>query len=211
MTKPPSGKGARTREIIVDTAISAFAEAGFASASIQSIADRCGLTQTAVLYHFTSKQELIREALGTIVRRNHTLVEGLMRPTDGAYARLTKHFRGNLEWGLRHSDESQVLLLVYYLGCFDRSFSETYHRLLETARARILAYLLAGKRERVFTFRTDPEELAATLHDVLLGGFVNSLSTRIAVGSGKAPAQVKDQHRRWKATIDGLCGYDSGD
>jgi AcrR family transcriptional regulator len=53
-----------TRTRILDSALSLFTEQGFASTSLQQIADRLGLTKAALYYHFRSKDDLL-EALVT--------------------------------------------------------------------------------------------------------------------------------------------------
>ncbi|MBK5289030.1 MAG: TetR/AcrR family transcriptional regulator [Acidimicrobiia bacterium] len=51
-----------TRQRIVDAAITAFADQGFAASSTRDIAARAGVTQGLVTYHFDSKDTLWRAA-----------------------------------------------------------------------------------------------------------------------------------------------------
>ena len=99
MKEPLTGKGSHTRTKILDSAIHIFAKQGFANTSIQSIADDCKITQTAVLYHFENKEGLILAVVDRFTRHNHDLVAHSMQPIDNAYHRLLKHFTGNLQWG----------------------------------------------------------------------------------------------------------------
>jgi AcrR family transcriptional regulator len=48
-----------TRERILDAAVDLFARQGFYTTSVREIAERVGLTKTAVLYHFPSKNEIV--------------------------------------------------------------------------------------------------------------------------------------------------------
>jgi TetR/AcrR family transcriptional regulator len=52
-----------TRETILRRAIEAFAAHGFEGTSTANIARQCGVTQPLVHYHFTSKENLWREAV----------------------------------------------------------------------------------------------------------------------------------------------------
>jgi len=54
---------ASTRDLILDTALKAFAEKGFDGASTRSIANQAGVNQGLIPYYFGSKQALWREAV----------------------------------------------------------------------------------------------------------------------------------------------------
>ncbi|MDJ0847304.1 MAG: TetR/AcrR family transcriptional regulator [Myxococcota bacterium] len=51
-----------TRDRLVDAAVREFAEKGFGAASTRAIAGRAGVAQSAVPYHFTTKEALWRAA-----------------------------------------------------------------------------------------------------------------------------------------------------
>jgi AcrR family transcriptional regulator len=196
-------KGVATRERIVKEAIWVFARSGFSSGSFQQIADRCSLSQAAVLYHFKDKNLLIEEVLRHITQRNHELVSKSSAITDNARVRLMKHFRGNLEWGLKFPDEAQTLLLVYYFGCFNVRFSKIYAEMLTRARLRIQEHLLAGQREGLFKLRQSAVETAEILHDSLLGCFVNALSTQSA-SQASIDKSLRQLSRKWEHVIDAV-------
>ena len=87
----------QTRERIVDAAVAAFAEHGFAASSTRDIAARAGVTQGLVTYHFPSKDELWRVAADKIFG----LLEGQMptppesagaeSPAEGARAAISSY------------------------------------------------------------------------------------------------------------------------
>lgn len=64
---------ARRREIL-DAAVDVFGRRGYASGSLQEIADRVGMTHAGVLHHFGSKHQLLLEVL---VHRDETDVAQL--------------------------------------------------------------------------------------------------------------------------------------
>src|SRR5262249_10791571 len=150
---------------------------GFASATFQSIADACKVTQPALFHHFKNKEALILASIEEMARGNYATVGNIMAPSDDAYLRLFKHCMGNLVWCIRSPDDAKLLVLLYYLAAYNDRFSQIYAGLLTRARARMLEHVLAGRRERVFKFSGEPEELAVRLHDQLLGSFVNLLTT----------------------------------
>lgn len=53
----------KTRERILDSAFRLFAINGFKGVTIDDLMSNCGLTRGAFYAHFTSKEELYREAL----------------------------------------------------------------------------------------------------------------------------------------------------
>src|SRR3984885_8347658 len=55
------------REQIVDAAIDAISESGFAAASIVAIAERIGVSKGVLSYHFAGKSELLREVIGHVL------------------------------------------------------------------------------------------------------------------------------------------------
>ena len=66
---PASGPaGATPREQILDAAAALFAERGFAATTTRLIAERVGIRQASLYYHFAGKDELLIELLTTSVR-----------------------------------------------------------------------------------------------------------------------------------------------
>jgi AcrR family transcriptional regulator len=62
-----------TRQRILDEAVALFLTSGYTSGSLRTIADRVGITQAAVYYHFPAKDDLLIE---------------LFEPPLSAYAKL---------------------------------------------------------------------------------------------------------------------------
>lgn len=62
------------RRAILDAAVEIFGKRGYASGSLQEIAERVGMTHAGVLHHFGSKHQLL---LAVLVHRDATDVEDL--------------------------------------------------------------------------------------------------------------------------------------
>jgi AcrR family transcriptional regulator len=56
------------REEILDAAAELFAERGYAATSTRTIADRVGIRQASLYYHFHSKEQILAELLESTVR-----------------------------------------------------------------------------------------------------------------------------------------------
>ncbi len=76
---PEGGRGAGTRERLLDAAERIFAERGFEGASIRAVTQAAGASVSAANYHFGSKEALLRE---TLLRRVGPLNERRLARLD---------------------------------------------------------------------------------------------------------------------------------
>ena len=75
-TGPASeGKGARTRAAIQEAAVIAFRRDGYQRATLAGIAEELGITRSAVLHHFSSKAELLRQSVEPFFARLDELLD----------------------------------------------------------------------------------------------------------------------------------------
>jgi AcrR family transcriptional regulator len=65
--RPLGADGERTRQRIMAAAMANIAEAGYAHATMKSIAEQAGLTSAAIYHYFKSKQELVLQVLSSAV------------------------------------------------------------------------------------------------------------------------------------------------
>ncbi|MBO0823035.1 MAG: TetR family transcriptional regulator [Actinobacteria bacterium] len=72
------GKSADVRAALVDAAIDALREVGFAGASAREIAGRAGCSQALVFYHFGSVNELLLAALDEVSARRMAAYRNLL-------------------------------------------------------------------------------------------------------------------------------------
>ncbi len=180
------------RERILTSATEILAREGFFNLSYQKIADDLKVSQSAVLYHFTTKEGLIEGVIQKIVEHNHAIVSAALKSEDDGVARLRKHFEMNLTWAQKNPKEAQIIILLYYFACSSDSFSDLYSRILESARNRIADYLHAGQREGLIAKSVSPRPTAETLHDALLGGIINAIT-----GPSRLP-KTGEIRKRWE-------------
>lgn len=90
---PATDSEASPREQILDAAAALFAENGFTATSTRSIAERVGIRQASLYYHFAGKDELLIELLTTsvrpsldVVRRLESLVPEVASAAGALYA-----------------------------------------------------------------------------------------------------------------------------
>lgn len=65
------------REQILDAAAALFVESGFSGTSTRAIADRVGIRQQSLYYHFAGKDEILVELLSNSVRPSNEFVQAI--------------------------------------------------------------------------------------------------------------------------------------
>ena len=83
LAPPEGGRGADTRERLLDAAEQIFAERGFEGASMRAVTQAAGASVSAANYHFGSKEALLRE---TLLRRVGPLNERRLARLDALEA-----------------------------------------------------------------------------------------------------------------------------
>ncbi|HEY8914664.1 helix-turn-helix domain-containing protein [Lacisediminihabitans sp.] len=66
-----------SREQILDAAAALFSEAGFSGSSTRAIADKVGIRQQSLYYHFAGKDEILAELLSGSVRPSIDFVQAI--------------------------------------------------------------------------------------------------------------------------------------
>jgi AcrR family transcriptional regulator len=155
LAPPEGGRGAETRERLLDAAERIFAERGFEGASIRAVTQAAGASVSAANYHFGSKEELLR---ATLLRRVGPLNERRLARLDALEA----------EAGGR------PLELETILGIFLRPVFEEHASSVDaTARFRQVA-------ARIYS---DPPDVVAAMKRELFGPiltrFVGAIATAL--------------------------------
>jgi AcrR family transcriptional regulator len=87
LAPPEGGRGAETRERLLDAAERIFAERGFEGASMRAVTQAAGASVSAANYHFGSKEELLRATLlrrvGPLNERRLARLDALEAEADG--------------------------------------------------------------------------------------------------------------------------------
>jgi AcrR family transcriptional regulator len=78
---PPAIRGDATREALIAAALVVFARDGFDAASTRTIAERAGINQALIGYHFGGKEGLYLAVFDHITQRLQTLIGPLVQST----------------------------------------------------------------------------------------------------------------------------------
>lgn len=74
MSTRTTTRGEQTKEAIPEASIAAFRRGGFESATLEGIGETLGMTRSAVLYHYGSKDEI----LGAVIRPTLAAIDHLL-------------------------------------------------------------------------------------------------------------------------------------
>lgn len=99
------------REEIIDAAIRVFSREGYTAASVEDIAQECGVAATAVYYHFGGKDELFNQALRTALDRfSETVYAARLSGDPTAPATLRRVIHAGWLRATSHPAEMRFLL-----------------------------------------------------------------------------------------------------
>lgn len=166
--QPPvrRGRPGYDRSQILEVAVQVFIEQGYDATSVAALAERLGLSKSALYHHFTSKEELLQVALDEALGG----LEGVLEQSGAS--------DGSARDRLQHVLAGAVLVLVDKLSYVTlllrvRGNSDVERAALERRRVfdrRVTALVRAAQDEG--TVRADIDPSVATR---LLFGMVNSI------------------------------------
>ncbi|MFF2371506.1 TetR/AcrR family transcriptional regulator [Agromyces sp. NPDC058110] len=160
------GRPGYDQQGILDVAVAAFNEFGYDATSMGVLADRLGLSKSAIYHHFASKDEILDRALDSALGA----LEGVLETADSAGGRAADRLdlvlRGAVHVLVERLPSVTLLLRV-------RGNTEVERRALERRRAfdkRVTALVSEAQSEG--SLRSD---LDASVVSRLTFGMINSL------------------------------------
>jgi AcrR family transcriptional regulator len=100
------------RAQIVDCAIDAIAELGYANASLAEIARRAGVSKGVISYHFEGRRELVEEVVKAILGKATAVMRPRILAEHGAAGMLRAYLTTNLEFLGSHHDYIRALMNI---------------------------------------------------------------------------------------------------
>lgn len=167
-----------SRDKILNTSLRLISRQGWSGLTFQKLAKSCRMSPSNIVYHFSTREDLLRALLDHISHSNWRTVQEGMTPEMNGFQRLLVHFQKNLQWATDYPSEAQVIAQIYAESGHDAEFARVFKLMFDRAQGRIRDYLLAGQREGLFQYDIQTEILARLLHNLLVGAFINSFGTR---------------------------------
>ena len=164
--RPTFTEQARRRQL-VEVTIQLIARHGYAKCSLQRIAEAAGITKAAVIYHFASKQAVVRAAYDSVIAGLTAHVAEALAAAPTAGAAVDAYVRALIGYLADHPDHVRVIVEslddAHDTGIDDRPAS--------AARWRPVAALVdAAKDAGVYRPDVDARTLA-----IMLGGAIDAV------------------------------------
>ena len=177
------GRPGYDQQGILDVAVAAFNEYGYDATSMGVLADRLGLSKSAIYHHFTSKDEILDRALDSALGA----LEGVLEQADAAGGRAADRLdlvlRGAVHVLVDRLPSVTLLLRV-------RGNTEVERRALARRRAfdkRVTALVSEAQAEG--SLRSD---LDASVVSRLTFGMINSIVEWYRPGGGEDADRIAD-------------------
>ena len=162
-------KGDRRKAEIVEAIVRIVTKEGFESLSFDRIGKETGMTKSHVVYHFPSKDEMIRMGYQFILASGQVIVvEELTKANEGR-DRLLAYIRGHFEWLLARPEQVQFLMLIYTRCRLSKELREMNAEARTAARERISAMIPKSAKLKP----RDRDRWAKHIHDHLTGALLD--------------------------------------
>lgn len=190
----------QAKDHILDEALKIIAKEGWSGLSFQMVAKRCKVSTSNIVYHFESRDVMLKTLLERITQNNYSIVSESINIEDNAFQRLLNHFNKNLEWSKRFPEEAQIVIQVYLEASHDNEFSPLFTSMIQRAQDRIREHIMAGIREGIFKPSLESVVLARLLHNLLIGAFIYIMGTRLT-------GVIETKEQDWKIVLKTLLGH----
>jgi AcrR family transcriptional regulator len=165
----PEGQKERTftgtarRAQIVAAAIETIAEAGYGQASLARIAQRIGISKGVLVYHFDSKEDLVKEVIREVLAKAGDYMVPRIAAASGGQEKLRAYIDSNIGFMGEHRSY-MIAITEIARGSRDLSGNRTFDASSLEAGTAALAELLAAFQASG-EFRTDfnPRVMAETI------------------------------------------------
>jgi AcrR family transcriptional regulator len=174
------------REEIVRAALDVISERGFQDTRLADIAERAGCSAPSVLYHFTSKDEILDAVVSLVEDRYYKGVEARLEQGEGPVARLVRL----LESAARDDDgEETATMWKMWLEIWTRALREPHtartRQLLDRRWRAVLSETIAeGQRAGELPDSVPPGQVA-----LMLASLMDGLAVQFALGDAEVTAE----------------------
>lgn len=201
--RPGRPRNPISRDELLATARRAFAESGFAGASMSTIAERAGLRKASLFHHFSTKQALYFEVLAGIAAQLEVLIREANLGEGPYLTRLDRMGEMMVRTLAADPDTARIIM---------REFIEGGPYLADAGRAAtvmmlqgITRFFEQGMDERVLA-RVDPRHLALSVIGLHLTYFAAADFSGALLGRSVFDGKVVEERvREVQAQVRVLC------
>jgi AcrR family transcriptional regulator len=161
-------RGVERRAAIVDAALALFAEGGYRSGALTTLADRVGVTGPAILHHFGSKDNLLAAVIEEADRRWTPMVREVFDVGGLETLRRLRWFADAMESG-PHLPALHLRLEVETATDGGTTTSDYFLGRARTFRSLLTKALLVGQESGEIDPALDAREIAEEAHAFIDG------------------------------------------
>jgi AcrR family transcriptional regulator len=178
----PAHRPSRQPEI-VDAAVRVFSTKGFSGTTMADVADACGMSLSALYYHFANKEELFIEAVYSVADELAALT-AVGRPAPGT---LTDVVRSVYDWHVAHPDRARLFFIV--APGSTPEMARTWDDFID-AHSQGLSRYFPGRRRASRT--SDTQSLAARTAIITASAVITASLSGGVYGKRASPHDVAD-------------------
>lgn len=171
-------KGEKSKDRILNTALDLFSKYGYAETSAQEIADRCGVSQTTVFYHFKNKKYLFEHVLQKVITNNRSyFAAGAQKvEEESEFSKLKFLLESNIDWAINFPKDAHVLLMLFNFASSDDDFKPLATNTINNGRALVFDSLVKIAKEEPPKSGLALDELAIVIQQYVNGVIFQMLS-----------------------------------
>jgi AcrR family transcriptional regulator len=177
------------RPAMLSAAAEVIRERGLENVRVSDVAERAGTSAPAVLYYFTTKAELLKDALTSAEEAYYEELERELGALESARQRLVRIVAGGAGDG---DYDASLWMELWAKALSDPELAATRADLDGRWREAIAGVVAYGQRRGEFGPHADPDEFA-----VLLASLLDGLAVQIALGD----AEVTPERARELALV----------
>ncbi|MDG2113507.1 MAG: TetR/AcrR family transcriptional regulator [Actinomycetota bacterium] len=155
----------RTRDRVLDAALFAFGTRGYDATSLDEVASEVGITKQAILYHFPTKEELLRASIEVAAVELGSALSNAAKAGGEGFGRIESLVRATFSLAARRPE---VLGLVRSItrqgGGASAELAARMSEMLEDAVRFIEAEMDAGRFRRL-----EPRMLLLAIYSAVVG------------------------------------------
>ncbi len=137
MDSSPDPRIERTRRLVLDAAVETVATMGFDNATIEGIADRCGVARSTIYRHWDNKEQLVLEAMKS------RLIESAPQPTGDLRTDLIAFLTATARW-LGTPEGAMMALAIVSAAQRDADIRRAHAEGTRAKREQLVAILERG-------------------------------------------------------------------
>lgn len=148
MARRTKEEAEKTCHALLDAAAELFLQKGTSRTSLQEIAAHAGMTRGAIYWHFSGKDEIVRQIWDRFAEAHHQRFVGNLNalPGQGAAAAFRAALRDILATMVNDHRAGQALSIVLFIVEFSREAGELQHYLLQKQDSLVSAMIGACRR-----------------------------------------------------------------